>query len=96
MHLAECTQQPPLNLSPTVHQAIIMSLASLFIERPAEWGAFAQLVPRVFETHLKIGTEPRKRLNEMLLKCAHAPALRRTGLSCTPRRPTARPAVALP
>lgn len=27
-------------------------------------------MPRVFETHLKIGTEPRKRLNDMLLKHA--------------------------
>ena len=30
---------------------IIMTLASLFIERPSEWSAFSQLVPKVVEAH---------------------------------------------
>jgi len=49
-------------------ECIIQSLASLFVASPGRLGAFSQLVPRVFHTFLRLGTEPRQRLNEILLK----------------------------
>lgn len=49
-------------------ECIIQSLASLFVASPSKLGAFSQLVPRVFHTFLRLGTEPRDRLNKILLK----------------------------
>ena len=43
---------------------------SLFVASPSKLGAFAQLVPRVFSTYLRLGTEPREALNSILLKNA--------------------------
>ena len=36
---------------------IIQTLASLFVAQPDVCTAFAQLVPKVFESHLKLGCE---------------------------------------
>lgn len=46
---------------------VILTLARLFIARPDAWTAFARLVPDVFDTHLSLGSELRKRLNTLLL-----------------------------
>ena len=54
---------------------IVQSLAALFIAQPARLDAFQQLVPRVFETHLKLKSEARGRLNRLLLKSSFDEAL---------------------
>lgn len=51
-------------------ECIIQSLALLFVASPAKLGAFSQLVPRVFQTFLRLGSEPRERLNKLLLSNA--------------------------
>jgi hypothetical protein len=48
-------------------EAVIQSLAALFIAKPTVWRAFADLVPLVFETHLVLGSAPRVRFNQTLL-----------------------------
>eukprot|EP00966_Prymnesium_polylepis_P254984 5891569-Prymnesium_polylepis.1 len=50
-------------------------LASLFVSNPAKWSAFGRLVPDVFDSHLKLGTEPRSRLNRLLMGSAFEPRL---------------------
>ena len=59
------------------HECIMQTLASLFIAQPSQLTAFSQLVPRVFKTHLRLGTEPRNRLNELLLSTSFEDRLKR-------------------
>ena len=47
---------------------VILALANLFVARPAKLNAFASLVPRVFATHLRLGSEARGRLNTLLFQ----------------------------
>ena len=42
-------------------ECIILSLANLFVAQPQKLNAFSQLVPRVFQTHLTLGSSARKR-----------------------------------
>ena len=49
-------------------ELITMALAHLFVAEPAKLGAFAALVPEVFESHLKLGTAARDKLNSLLLE----------------------------
>ena len=62
---------------PVRDEMIIQTLASLFVAAPSKITAFAQLVPKVFESHLKLGTPARDRLNKLMLegKDAFDPAL---------------------
>jgi len=59
------------------HTALILALAALFVEKPDKLTAFKQLVPQVFSTHLKLGTDARARLNAMLLRSAFDERLER-------------------
>lgn len=59
---------PPLLAPDWKMECVIQTLASLFVAQPGNLTAFSQLVPRVFKTHLRLGTEARERLNQILLK----------------------------
>ena len=49
-------------------EAIIMALANLFVAEPATLTAFGQLVPDVFDSHLRLGSAARSKLNKLLLE----------------------------
>ena len=51
-------------------ESIILTLANLFVALPAKLNAFSQLVPEVFQTHLKLGTPLRDRLNGLLFQAS--------------------------
>ena len=59
---------PAGEADPVRDEQIIMTLANLFVAQPFMLTAFSQLVPQVFESHLKLGTQARTRLNALLLE----------------------------
>jgi len=56
-------------------EMIVQTIAFLFVKTDGCVDAFAHMVPGVFEVHLRQGTEPRKRLNWVLLENAFHPRL---------------------
>lgn len=61
------------SLEPWEIECVLLSLAALFVRSPSKLGAFSQLVPDVFNAHLKLGSEPREKLNKILLKTEFDP-----------------------
>lgn len=54
---------------------VIQALAKLFVHNPEEFDAFSKLVPEVFQTRLRLGSEARRRINTLLMAHAFEPTL---------------------
>ena len=64
---AGIAEKKKMSIDPVRDEMIIMTLASLFVAAPAQITAFAQLVPKVLETKLALGTPAREKLNNMMM-----------------------------